>query len=306
MKNLLAFIYFLAAACAHGEGFLAGTLVKTPNGYTPIEKLQEKDLVICYDFQGNCVTRRITKTFKQSTSDYIRLWINDELIEVASDHKFFLPLENRWIEAKCANSKHVFLSRCIDLVLITAAQYLTKQAEVYDITVEEFHNFCVSNQDVHVHNISPVVAIGISWAFEGPIVWTASIGLAGLGWGIGYLLSSNRHARPQTHFNADEFGQRFNNKKHHEESYHTTAASGGSSDDFDDEDPYKEEQHKSKQMKKLSEGEIKKLEAAGIDVHTLKPNSKFDLFKNQAGEIFVKPKAGNGPGDSTGFNINNF
>jgi hypothetical protein len=59
------------------------------------------------------------------------------------------------------------------------------------------------------------------------------------------------------------------------------------------------------QDKKLSKGEIKKLKDAGIDPHDLKPNSKYDLFKDKDGNIIVKPKSGVGPGDPTGLNINN-
>jgi RHS repeat-associated protein len=59
------------------------------------------------------------------------------------------------------------------------------------------------------------------------------------------------------------------------------------------------------QCRRLSDGEIKKLKNAGHDIHDLKPNSDFDLFKNRNGDIFVKPKSGIGPGDPTGININN-
>jgi RHS repeat-associated protein len=62
----------------------------------------------------------------------------------------------------------------------------------------------------------------------------------------------------------------------------------------------------SAQMKRLSNGEIKQLQENGIDPHDLKPNSKYDLFKNSDGEIFVKPKAGNGPGETTGLNIKDY
>ncbi|ENT6808092.1 polymorphic toxin type 33 domain-containing protein [Vibrio vulnificus] len=60
--------------------------------------------------------------------------------------------------------------------------------------------------------------------------------------------------------------------------------------------------------KKLSKGEIDKLKGHGIDPHDLKPKkngSKYDLFKDRDGNIFVKPKKGNGPGEFTGFNIYN-
>jgi len=59
----------------------------------------------------------------------------------------------------------------------------------------------------------------------------------------------------------------------------------------------------SEEMKRLSAGEIKQLQERGIDPHDLKPNSKYDLFKDKNGDVFVKPKDGSGPGDPTGINI---
>jgi hypothetical protein len=53
-----------------------------------------------------------------------------------------------------------------------------------------------------------------------------------------------------------------------------------------------------------SPGEIRKLQQQGIYPHDLKPNSKYDLFKDKDGNIFVKPKNGSGPGEPTGININ--
>ena len=53
-------------------------------------------------------------------------------------------------------------------------------------------------------------------------------------------------------------------------------------------------------------GEIQKLIDGGVHPHDLKDNSRQDLFKDGDGNISVKPKAGNGPGDPTGLNINDF
>jgi hypothetical protein len=59
----------------------------------------------------------------------------------------------------------------------------------------------------------------------------------------------------------------------------------------------------SAQMKRLSSGDIEKLRSNDIHPHDLKPNSKYDLFKNQNGDVFVKPRSGTGPGEPTGINL---
>jgi RHS repeat-associated protein len=64
----------------------------------------------------------------------------------------------------------------------------------------------------------------------------------------------------------------------------------------------------SNQDHKLTNGEIERLKKGGVDPHDLKqenPSTK-DLYKDQNGNIIVKPKGGNGPGEPTGLNINDY
>jgi hypothetical protein len=60
--------------------------------------------------------------------------------------------------------------------------------------------------------------------------------------------------------------------------------------------------------KRLSKGEIKKLQESGIDPHELKPrkhSSRYDLFKDREGNIYVMNKDGSGKPEITGINIDN-
>lgn len=64
-----------------------------------------------------------------------------------------------------------------------------------------------------------------------------------------------------------------------------------------------------KNMKKLSEGEIKMMKNAGEDIHAIKGTgnvSQYDLYKNKSGDIFQFGKGGKGSGEPTGLNINKF
>jgi hypothetical protein len=58
--------------------------------------------------------------------------------------------------------------------------------------------------------------------------------------------------------------------------------------------------------KMFSPGEINKLKKGGVHPHDLKENARQDLYKDKDGNIVVKPKGGNGPGEPTGLNINDF
>ena len=62
------------------------------------------------------------------------------------------------------------------------------------------------------------------------------------------------------------------------------------------------------QYRRLSKGEIKKLQESGIDPHDLKPrkhSSRYDLFKDREGNIYVMNKDGSGQPETTGINIDN-
>jgi len=61
------------------------------------------------------------------------------------------------------------------------------------------------------------------------------------------------------------------------------------------------------QYRRLSRGEIRRLQNRGIDPHDLKPKkhgSRYDLFKDKDGNISVMNKDGSGDPDETGININ--
>jgi RHS repeat-associated protein len=62
-------------------------------------------------------------------------------------------------------------------------------------------------------------------------------------------------------------------------------------------------------VKKLSRQEVRKLQKSGIDIHELKGGkgaSRFDLYKDSNGDIWIKRKGGGGEADPTGFNIKDF
>ena len=61
------------------------------------------------------------------------------------------------------------------------------------------------------------------------------------------------------------------------------------------------------QYRRLSRGEIKSLQHSGIAPHDLKPKkhgSRYDLFKDVDGNIYVMNKDGSGEPDVTGINLN--
>jgi hypothetical protein len=197
--NKFLLILCLLSSSQTYPGFFAGTLVKTPLGRLPIEQLEVGSSIICYDFKGNCVERPITHLIKKHTQACIQISLPDEKLYVEPDHTFYLPQTQEWIKAKDLTSQHILLGNCTHFIKVEAVQLLLIEGEVYDITVADYHNFCVSEQDIHAHNILPFVAIGVGIAFGGggggvTFFVTGTIGLGALAIG-GILYESSQYNR---------------------------------------------------------------------------------------------------------------
>jgi len=189
-KYLILIVCALAHISAFAEGFLAGTLVKTPSGYTEIEQLKVGDKVICYDFKGQCVTRSITHVQQEEVSAYAQITVGNDNIYAALDHKFYIPHDNTWVEARKIKPGNILLKHCTEYISVSDVQSIEASAVVYDITVDEYHNFFISHEDICVHNVFPIVAgIGLTIFFDGTVAITA--GFAALGAAIGGILWSN-------------------------------------------------------------------------------------------------------------------
>jgi hypothetical protein len=64
------------------------------------------------------------------------------------------------------------------------------------------------------------------------------------------------------------------------------------------------------QDRPLSKGDQRLLEEAGCSIHSIKRDflggnfGHYDLYKDRAGNLYLKPKGGSGPGEPVGINLN--
>jgi len=85
----------------------------------------------------------------------------------------------------------VLLSNGSTLMTIDDVVNVDKEATVYDITVNSYHNFCVSSYDIHVHNVIPVIA-AVGLPFGLGIFEVAQATLAVVGTAIALIASHNK------------------------------------------------------------------------------------------------------------------
>lgn len=134
------------------EGFSAGTLVKTPGGYQPIETITHGTVVCAYDLKSGTQTeRRVLCTNKVCIVECAHIIYGVETIYAGNKQRFFDQESAQWVEASslAVGSKN---HACLESIC------------VYQLFVEHDHNFYVTKQDILVHNAIPLVFVGAGFA----------------------------------------------------------------------------------------------------------------------------------------------
>lgn len=155
-KHLLIILLTPLQILSHG--FLGTTLVKTPTGYTQMQYLKENDFIVAYDYEGHCVPRIILHKHSFIASECVMLKIETgPLLYVHPDHMFYDKEHDDWIKAsKLKENDTILLKNCINPVRISFKDrhraVFEDGFEFFDLTIGEYHNYCVTTEDVLVHN----------------------------------------------------------------------------------------------------------------------------------------------------------
>ena len=134
--------------------FVAGTLVRTDQGMKPIESIEIGDQVWAYDVAcSNRVLKSVLKTFVRKRNHWIKLQINDEMIEVTAEHPFFVP-DKGWVSAGNLRTGDKLLSFDPDNeVSVRASERLPGPVTVYNFEVQDLHDYFVTDEGILVHNL---------------------------------------------------------------------------------------------------------------------------------------------------------
>lgn len=167
---------------------VAGTLIKSPQGFISAENITVDDIVIAYH-QEKLSTTTITHTLPATTDILIAITTQNGTVYACPDQQFFDPVLQQWITAQDITIENIFLNaqleHCPCLNIETIHVPGTK---IYRITTNYPHNFFATEQELLVHNTLPIV-IGVAWLFgEGIKFAGITIGAAILGSFIGVEL----------------------------------------------------------------------------------------------------------------------
>lgn len=141
------------------EGLLAGTLVKVPFGYVPIEELQVGDLVISQNELGILETDIVTAIEQTTVHQIVRITVAGISVDVADGHQFFTPLVKSWIQAYQCSYRDELLSFPRRALPIDSVEIIYGTFEVIKLSIENNHNFFVSERALLVHNFLPALPL---------------------------------------------------------------------------------------------------------------------------------------------------
>lgn len=152
----------LSGASSSGSGrvsscFPAGTKVFASTGLINIENIKDKDEVWSYNEEtGEKELNKVIKLLihENSKEDMYELLINGEMLKVTEAHRFYIVTDEAydWIKVKDLKigDKVLFINN--DTYPIEDIKHHSNKETVYNLEVENNHNYYVSNNGVLVHN----------------------------------------------------------------------------------------------------------------------------------------------------------
>jgi|GEM_PF-2289191 len=139
------------------DGFCAGTLVKTPSGYKPIETLRIGDCIL----DAHNQPKKIEAMVLRCVPHYWTIKINDEQVGFGTHQLFHTQSSNCQLITETDNittTQDSFRN-------IYNIEFVENSTCLHAITVED-HLFCVTTHDLIVHNAEAVALGTLSIALE--------------------------------------------------------------------------------------------------------------------------------------------
>ena len=140
-----------------GGCFLAGTKVHTRDSLINIEDVKEGDYVLSYNFKDRKnVFNRVKQLLihEDNSEDVYELTINSKILKVTEKHRFYVEneLQYGWVEAKNLKVNDRVMLLTNKLYTIDKIEKHSHNGTVYNLEVENDHNYFVSSDGILVHN----------------------------------------------------------------------------------------------------------------------------------------------------------
>ncbi len=134
--------------------FVAGTTVQCESGAVPIEYIQEGDFVWAWDEEtGEVALKQVIETYVNETDELVHIFVNGEEIVTTPGHPFYSPVKG-WTDAVQLRAGDILVLVNGEYVVVEKVQHeiLEAPVTVYNLQVEDYHTYYVTNAGVLVHN----------------------------------------------------------------------------------------------------------------------------------------------------------
>ena len=137
--------------------FVAGTKVKTENGFKSIEDIKIGEKVYSFNLDNNEIElKEVLELIHSSAKDTYKLTIGGKTVEMTSKHQVYI-VDKGWTRAYNIKIGDMMLSASGDKVKITNIEHIkyNEPIDTYNLTVEDNSNYFVTDIQVLVHNATP-------------------------------------------------------------------------------------------------------------------------------------------------------
>jgi RHS repeat-associated protein len=132
--------------------FTAGTKVQTDEGEKNIEDIEVGDKVLSKDEEtGEVAYKEVTATFNHETDEIYQIHVGGQTIESTYNHPFYVK-DKGWTFVKDLKPGDLLVQSGGNTLKIDSIELLHKHVTVYNMTVDEFHTYFVSDLGIWVHN----------------------------------------------------------------------------------------------------------------------------------------------------------
>ena len=138
--------------CSTSSCFVAGTKVAVENGYKNIEDIRIGDYVYSYNLETKTKElKKVLETFIHQKDEIYTLKVNNQLIYTTEEHPFYV-INKGWINAEKLKFNDKLLSIKTGPTNIQNISKRNNKTYVYNIEVEDNHNYLITEEEILVHN----------------------------------------------------------------------------------------------------------------------------------------------------------
>lgn len=137
-----------------GTCFVAGTKILTNDGYKNIEEIRIGDYVYAMNLDTNTKElRRVLKTYENIAYETYSITIGNHTVEATGKHSFYV-VDKGWVRAfdLKVGDKLNSLNNKDSIITDIKINKFDKYIYVYNLEVDELHNYLITDDDYLVHN----------------------------------------------------------------------------------------------------------------------------------------------------------